>query len=132
MTYQPPEQNPQQGARQQRAQQEGGVGYPQDLWPDYVREPEQVRPGPAAERPAGSSLMAVLALVLGLVALVVPFLPMDMTGFRQYAALPFALPGIGIAIVGLSGRRRGKPVAVVGAILCAIALVLGRIMLANY
>jgi hypothetical protein len=76
--------------------------------------------------------MGVLALVLGVVALVVPFLPMDMTGFRQYAAFPFAFPGIGFATAGLSGRRRGKPLAVLGAILCTLALMVGRIMLANY
>ncbi|TDW22845.1 hypothetical protein [Kribbella kalugense] len=131
MTYQPPEQNP-QSTGQAHPQQQGEAGYSQDLWPDYAREPEQVRPVPVPERPAGSGVMGVLALVLGLVALVVPFLPMDMSGFRQYAALPFAVPGIGLAIAGLSGRRRGKPLAVVGAVLCAIALVLGRIMLANY
>ncbi|MQA78475.1 MAG: hypothetical protein GEV10_08350 [Streptosporangiales bacterium] len=58
-----------------------------------------------------------------------PFLPIDMTGVRPYIAFPFGLPGIVLAIVGCIGRRRGKPLAVVGAILSVVGLVLGGIML---
>jgi hypothetical protein len=74
----------------------------------------------------------VLAFVLGLAALVAPFLPMDMTGFRQYAAFPFALPGVGLATAGLIGARRGKPLAAVGAVLCVLAFGIGAIMVVNY
>jgi hypothetical protein len=112
--------------------QQGGAGYPQHLWPDYAQSPNDPAwqaHAPASGRTKGSALPGVLAFVLGLVALVAPFLPMDMTGFRQYAAFPFALPGIGLAIAGLIGARSGKPLAVVGAVLCVLALGIGAVMI---
>ncbi|MFC6156999.1 hypothetical protein [Kribbella jiaozuonensis] len=126
MTYGQPDRN--------ANQQQGGAGYPQHLWPDYSQDPTdpawQPRPIPAQRK--STALLGVLAFVLGLAALVAPFLPIDMTGFRQYAAFPFALPGVGLAIAGLIGPRRGKPLAVVGAVLCGLALGVGAIMLVSY
>lgn len=127
MTYGQPERN--------ANPQQGRAGYPQHLWPDYAQAPHDPAwqpQAPVTGRPKGSAVLGVLAFVLGLAALVAPFLPVDMTGFRQYAAFPFALPGIGLAIAGLTGDRRGKPLAVVGAVLCALALGIGAIMLAGY
>ena len=107
---------------------------PQHLWPDYSQAPSDPawQPQAPAEQPKGTSLLGVLAFVLGLAALVAPFLPIDMTGYRQYAAFPLALPGVGLAIAGLIGSRRGKPLAVVGAVLCVLALGVGWIMVLNY
>ncbi|MER7247774.1 hypothetical protein [Kribbella sp. NPDC000426] len=123
MTYGPPERNanPQQG------------GAPQHLWPDYAQTPGEPAWQPQAPaQPKGTATLGVLAFVLGLAGLVAPFLPIDMTGYRQYAAFPLALPGVGLAIAGLIGARRGKPVAVVGAVLCVLALGVGWIMVLNY
>ncbi|WP_371401892.1 DUF308 domain-containing protein [Kribbella sp. NBC_00662] len=127
MTYGQPERN--------ANPQQGGAGYPQHLWPDYAQAPNDPAwqpQAPVSGQPKGSAVLGVLAFVLGLAALVAPFLPVDMTGFRQYAAFPFALPGVGLAIGGLTGDRRGKPLAVVGAVLCALALGIGAVMLAGY
>jgi hypothetical protein len=71
----------------------------------------------------------VLALVLGLAAVVAPFLPMDMTGYRQYAAFPCAVPALVLALAGLIGNRRGKPAAAIGAITSVLALCIGAFML---
>ncbi|WUJ69277.1 hypothetical protein OG809_29740 [Kribbella soli] len=127
MTYGQPERNPNP--------QQGGAGYPQHLWPDYSQAPTDPAwqpQAPVAGQPKGTAMLGVLAFVLGLAALVAPFLPVDMTGFRQYAAFPLALPGVGLAIAGLIGARRGKPLAVVGAVLCVLALGVGWIMVLNY
>ncbi|MFI5692354.1 hypothetical protein ACIA58_10985 [Kribbella sp. NPDC051586] len=119
--------------------QQANPGYPQHLWPDYAQAPNdpawraqaqaQAR---AAAQPKGSALLGVLAFVLGLMALVAPFLPVDMTGYRQYAAFPLALPGLGLAIAGMIGSRGGKPLAAVGAVLCALALAIGAFMVFTY
>jgi hypothetical protein len=127
MTYGQPDRNPNP--------QQGAAGYPQHLWPDYAQAPTDPvwQPqAPSPGQPKGTAMLGVLAFVLGLAALVVPFLPVDMTGYRQYTAFPFALPGVGLAIAGLIGARRAKPLAVVGAVLCVLALGVGWIMLLNY
>ncbi|WP_350276620.1 hypothetical protein [Kribbella sp. HUAS MG21] len=77
-----------------------------------------------AER-ADSGVWGLLALVFGLAGVVAPFLPMDMSGYRQYAAFPFALPGLVFSIVGLIGNRRAKAVAVFGAMFSGLALCVG-------
>ena len=127
MTYGQPDRNPNP--------QHGSAGYPQHLWPDYSQAPSDPawqQQAPVVGQPKGTAMLGVLAFVLGLAALVAPFLPVDMTGFRQYAAFPLALPGVGLAIAGLISPRRGKPLAVVGAVLCVLALGVGWIMLFNY
>jgi hypothetical protein len=74
---------------------------------------------------------AVAAVILGLLGCVLPLLPIDLTGVRAYVALPLALPGLVLAVVGCAGHRRGKPLAVAGAVLSALALLLGVAMLAG-
>ncbi|WP_091619563.1 hypothetical protein [Amycolatopsis saalfeldensis] len=71
------------------------------------------------------------SLVLGLLACVVPLLPVNLDQVRAYTPFPLAVAGLALAVVGLVGRRRGKAVAVVGAILSVIALALGTIMVGN-
>jgi len=86
---------------------------------------------PGAPRPAGPATgpgLAVVALVLGVIGCVVWLLPIDESGVRHYLPLPFALGGLVLGIMGLVGNRRGKPVAAVGVILSAIALVLAILM----
>ncbi|MET7278922.1 hypothetical protein ABZS29_11885 [Kribbella sp. NPDC005582] len=55
-------------------------------------------------------------------------LPVNLDTIRAYSPLPFALLGMVLAIVGLTGRRRGKPMAVIGVILSCLAIVLSLIM----
>jgi hypothetical protein len=133
--------------------QQGGADYPQHLWPDYAQQPGQApnwqQPGqfpghsggqPAGQypggqlvaRPAGSAVLGVLALIVGLAGLVAPFLPMDMTGFRQYAAVPFAVPGLALAIAALAGNRRGKPVATIGLVVNLLAAAIGAYMVVTF
>ncbi|WP_174187741.1 hypothetical protein [Nocardia barduliensis] len=65
---------------------------------------------------------AVLALALGVAALVVPFLPIDLWEVRQYLAYVFALPGLIFGVLGCTGPRRGKAVAITGSVLSLLAL----------
>ncbi|WP_143539519.1 hypothetical protein [Saccharopolyspora spinosa] len=76
--------------------------------------------------------LAGAAMILGLLGCVLPFLPIDLTGVRPYIPFPFGLAGLALAVVGCTGRRRGKPLAVVGAILSVLALVLGVAMLVGH
>ncbi|MBF6339351.1 hypothetical protein IU450_26155 [Nocardia abscessus] len=64
----------------------------------------------------------MIALILGVAALVVPFLPIDLSEVRQYGAYVFALPGLVFGIVGCTGARRGKAVAITGSVFCVLAL----------
>ena len=103
--------------------QQPAPDYPRHLWPGYLQPP-----GPPAAGSAKGGGLAVAAFLLGLAGCVAPLLPMGMDGFRQYVAFPFALPGIGLAIAGLIGRRRAKPLAVIAAMLCALAIAVGSYM----
>ncbi|MFC4494873.1 hypothetical protein ACFPA8_12080 [Streptomyces ovatisporus] len=85
---------------------------------------------PPADRPMGPGL-AVAAVVLGLLAWVLPLLPVNLDLLRQYVAFPPAVGGLVLAIGGCTGHRRGKPLAVAGAILCVLALVLVAYMVAG-
>lgn len=84
----------------------------------------------------GSAVPSVLALLLGIAGLVVPFLPfsnlIDRFPVRQYLAFPFALTALALAIAGLAGNRRGKPAAAIGMLLAVLALGVGAIMVYNY
>ncbi|GLZ28631.1 hypothetical protein Lesp02_08210 [Lentzea sp. NBRC 105346] len=81
-------------------------------------------------RPQGP-WFGLAAVVLGLLGCVVPLLPIDLTNIRFFIALPFAAAGFVFAIVGLTGRRRGKALAAVGVVLSLLALTLGMIMSGN-
>lgn len=50
---------------------------------------------------------------------------------RPFVGLPFAMAGLILGIVGCTGQRRGKGLAVTGMILSAIALAVEFIMIAN-
>ncbi|GAA1574622.1 hypothetical protein GCM10009804_34280 [Kribbella hippodromi] len=104
------------------------------MWPDYARPQSNAQWAavPGARERVGSAVFGALALLVGLAAVVAPFVPADMTGFRQYAAVPFALTGIGLAVVGLTGRRAGKPLAVVGAAFSVLALAISLYMVAAF
>ncbi|WP_409182863.1 hypothetical protein F9C11_41890 [Amycolatopsis sp. VS8301801F10] len=116
---QPPAQwagQPQQWAGQPNLQQYPGYpGYP-----------------PALPAPANGVWLGVAALVLGVLGCVVPLLPIDLTGIRAYLAFPFGVAGLTCGLVGVVGRRTGKPVSAAGIAISAIALVFGVVMLANY
>jgi hypothetical protein len=93
-------------------------------------EPQQPWPGSGPVAPPKGIALAVAALVLGVLGCVLPFLPVDMTGVRAYVAFPFGLAGLVLGVFGCVGRRRGKPLAVIGAVLSVLALLLGMIMVA--
>jgi hypothetical protein len=81
-------------------------------------------------RPKGSFL-GVAALALGTIGVVATFLPIDLTGVRAYVAWAFGLPGFVVAILGLLGDRRGKPLAVIGALLSLLAVLIGVITIGD-
>jgi hypothetical protein len=105
--------------------------YPQQQWTDP--HGRGWPGGPPPEEPPKGLGVAAAALILGILGWVVPLLPINMdigrVGIRQYTSFPFALPGLALAIVGCTGRRRGKPMAVVGGVLAAIALFIGLLMI---
>ncbi|MFD7159874.1 hypothetical protein ACFV9C_35130 [Kribbella sp. NPDC059898] len=103
-------------------------GYPQQLWPDYAqaRAQQHARSWPAgpvaAQRPR-SAVLGMVGLIVGLAALVAPFLPpVEMTTLRQYGTVLLAIPGLALAVVGLDRRRRGRPVAAIGLAINLFAL----------
>lgn len=101
---------------------------PQHLWPDYAQARAQQRArdlpaGPAAAQQAGSAVLGTLALIVGLAAVLAPFLSrVDLTAVRQYGTVVLAIPGLALAVVGLDRRRRGRPVAAIGLVVNLFAL----------
>ena len=73
-------------------------------------------------------MLGLTALVLGLIAVVVPFLPMNMDGFRRYAGLAGGLIVLVVAVLGLIGDRRGKPMAAIGLLLALLAVLVSAMM----
>ncbi len=93
-----------------------GYGPPQP-WQQHVPY------GPAV--PAKGFGFAVVALILGAAAAVVPLLPNlpnALTDYRQYLVYVIALPGLALGILACTGPRKGKPLAIIGAILSILAL----------
>lgn len=87
---------------------------PPAAWPQHL-------PNASVVPPEGIGF-AVIALILGVAGLVVPFLPIDLWEIRQYVAYVFALPGLVFGIIGCAGPRKGKAVAITGSVFCALAL----------
>ncbi|MFD7660035.1 hypothetical protein ACFV4N_39170 [Actinosynnema sp. NPDC059797] len=82
---------------------------------------------PGGPLPAGGPKgigFAVAALVLAVLAWVVPLLPIDLSGVRHYVVFPFGLAGFVLGVLGGLGNRRGKPLAVVAALSSALAVFL--------
>ncbi|MFS8097658.1 hypothetical protein LFM09_11015 [Lentzea alba] len=76
-------------------------------------------------------LLGVLALILGAVGVVATFLPINLDLVRPYVAWMFGWPGIVVAVFGLLGQCKGKPLAGIGAMLSLLALAIGAIALGN-
>ncbi|QPP05885.1 hypothetical protein G4Z16_05155 [Streptomyces bathyalis] len=91
--------------------------------------PQAVGTAPV-DRPKAAGA-AVAAVILGLLGCVLPLLPIDLTGVRPYIGIPSGAGGIILAIVAYSRNQRGKPLAMVGALLSALALILGMIMVSG-
>jgi hypothetical protein len=101
---------------------------PQPPAPQPGAAPEWPDEPPAADGPTKGNGLAVAALVLGLLGVVVPFLPVNLDRTRPYFAFAFGLAGLVLAILALTGRRRGKPMAVAAGLLSVLALVVGTFM----
>jgi len=134
MSYgQPPApQGPQQHGPYPHQQQPGPYPHPQQ--PGYYGSPG----GAPAPEPRTGPLPAVGSLILGVLACVVPLLPMYpvalalLVRLRPCLWFPFAIPGFVLAIIGLRGRRSGQLLAVFGAMFSVLALIGGLIMVVNW
>ncbi|MET7994273.1 hypothetical protein ABZU76_25590 [Amycolatopsis sp. NPDC005232] len=97
------------------------------------------QPGMLQQGPLKSGVPAVLAFVVGIAGLIVPFLPVAMDDarlggtldLRAWIGLPFALVALALGIAACVGRRRMKALAIVGMVFAALTLVVVIIMIAN-
>lgn len=90
--------------------------------------PVKAVPPPAAP---GTGLGAV-AVVLGGLGCLLPLTPFAFSDARDWIPLVFALPGIVFGLYGCTGRNRGNMLAIVGAILCTIAIGLSTVALTKF
>ncbi|MEV6897698.1 hypothetical protein [Amycolatopsis sp. NPDC051372] len=115
---------------------------PQPGLPPHPGPPQQQwtgQPGMAQQGPVKSGVLAVVAFVVGIVGLIVPFLPVAMDDahlggsldLRAWIGLPFALVALALGIAACMGRRRMKALAIVGMVFAALTLVVVVIMIAN-
>ena len=108
--------------------------YPHQQQPGYDGSPG----GAPSPEPRQGPLPAVGSFILGVLACVVPLLPIypaalaSLEGLRPVLWFPFAIPGFVLAIIGLRGRRSGQLLAVFGAMLSVLALIGGLVMVANW
>lgn len=70
----------------------------------------------------GTSVCAIIGLVLGVIALIFSWIPLV-----NMLSMVLALPGLVLGIIGIRGTRKagkktGRPVAIVGTVLCIVAL----------
>ena len=86
------------------------------------------RPPPAAP---GTWLGAV-AVVLGGLGCLLPLTPFAFSDARDWIPLVFAIPGIVFGLYGCTGRNRGNILAIVGAILCTIAIGMSTVALTKF
>lgn len=84
---------------------------------------------PAVTR--GGTGLAVASLLLGAAAVVVPLLPFDALGgllhggrYRVFG-LPLAVAGLAAGLVGCSGQRKGRGLAVGGACVSFVGVLIG-------
>jgi hypothetical protein len=91
--------------------------------------PDEYTHDTPAVDPVKSTRFGVVALVLGGFGGVVPFLPADLGDARAWLPLPFVLPGLVIGLIGCTETRRGNAWAIVGSIVCTIAVGLSTVML---
>lgn len=85
-------------------------------------------PGMTPPEPPKGPVPGIVSVVFGLLGVILPFSPVDLSGVRAYVALGCGLAGLVLAVVGLAGNRGGKPVAAAGAILAVLVLALGAYM----
>lgn len=104
---------------------------PQYPYPGFGAAGALGGPMPPPVEPAKGVWLGIVAVVLGVLGIVLPFLPVALDGVRGYLALAFGLPSLAASIIGCTGRRRGKAVAAVGVNLSVLALVIATIMLVN-
>ncbi|MEU9807146.1 DUF308 domain-containing protein [Mycobacterium sp. NPDC050853] len=88
---------------------------------EYRNEPQKAPGGP---------WFGVVSIVLGIIALALPLAPVDMTGLRPLACA-IGLPGLVFGILGCIGQRKAKVLAIVGTLLCVLALAMGVVMFAS-
>lgn len=102
--------------------------------PNLVAHPpaEPDEPAPPPPNPAAGNGFGVVALVLGGMGCLLSLLPFALGDARAWIALPFTLPGLAVGLAGCGGRRRGNVWAIVGSVLCTIAVGLSAVLLIGF
>lgn len=93
-------------------------------------EPDEPTPPPAD--PVAGTGFGVVALVLGGLGCLLPLLPFALGDARAWISLPFALPGLIVGLMGTNARRRGNVWAIVGSIVCTVAVGLSAVLLIGF
>jgi hypothetical protein len=101
--------------------------------PAAVAEPNAGAGTPGAPAPAapGTGLGAI-AVTLGGLGCLLPLAPFAFGDARAWLPLLFAVPGVVFGLYGCTGRNRGNVLAIVGAILCTIAIGLSTVALTQF
>lgn len=74
--------------------------------------------------------MQVISLLWGILSILgmfISFIPL--LGWLNWGVIPFAIAGMIISIIAIASARGGKGLAVTGATLCLIAIILGTLRL---
>ncbi|GAB1512802.1 hypothetical protein JCM33774_48440 [Actinophytocola sp. KF-1] len=101
--------------------------------PDENESAPAAAPAPPLPPPAapGTGLGAI-AMVLGGLGCLLPLTPFAFSDAREWLPLVFAIPGVAFGLYGCTGRNRGNVLAIVGVILCTIAIGLSTVALTKF
>lgn len=72
----------------------------------------------------GTSAMAVTALVLGIIGLILSWIPIVNNGAAVLAVIGLVFGVIATLTTGAKGKKKGRGLAIAGSILCVIALII--------
>ncbi|MFI7674103.1 hypothetical protein [Actinophytocola sp. NPDC049390] len=100
--------------------------------PDENESTPVAAPAPVPPRAAPGTGLGAVAVVLGGLGCLLPLTPFAFSDARDWIPLVFAVPGIVFGLYGCTSRNRGNMLAIVGAILCTIAIGLSTVALTKF
>ncbi|MFB2585681.1 DUF2510 domain-containing protein [Herbiconiux liukaitaii] len=120
---QPPVPPMQPAYQAQQPYQQPGYQQPQQQHPGYGQQPYQPQGQPPAQPPKAGTGLATTALILGIVSIVMAFIPAV-----SVFAVVVALAGVIIGIIALIKKGPAKTRALIGTILSGLAFILAIVM----